>query len=88
MTMRQSTFYGKDRIQEVKLNSVKGAAGYQIYYSDTGKNGSWHKLASFKNAAHYYGIEQSTTCYYKGRAYKKVNGKTVYGPYSKTMKIK
>lgn len=81
-------YYGDTRIQLVQLSAVTGARGYQIWYSSTGKSGTWKKLRSYTNVNDIYGIEGSTTCYYKARAYKKVNGKIVYGPYSKTMKIK
>lgn len=80
-----------ERTQVLHISKkVTGASGYQIFMSDTGKSGSW---SSYKDK-HGYDLyndqdgKNKKTCYYKVRAYKKVNGKTVYGPYSKTMKIK
>lgn len=67
---------------------VKGASGYQIFKSYTGKSGSWSSLKNKKGIDVYFDGQKKKTCYYKVRAYKKVNGKTVYGPYSNIMKVK
>ena len=48
--------------------------------------------SSFKTKDLYHSFSwdegKNKTCYYKVRAYKKVGGKTIYGPYSETIKIK
>ena len=70
----------------VSWKKVAGASGYQIYRAD--KNHSRYKkvatiksgkTTSFTNKRLYYGVKYS----YKVRAYKKVNGKYVYGSFSK-----
>ena len=83
-------YWKSHRFHEVKFSDVKGATGYQIYYSFTGKSGSWRKAASPKNSKVYWDFEwgKGKTCYYKIRAYKKVNGKIKYGAFSKVIKIK
>lgn len=85
-------YWESHRFHEVKFSKVKGAAGYQIYYSFTGKSGGWKKAASPKDSTVYWDFDwnkgKSKTCYYKVRAYKKVNGKIKYGAFSKVKKIK
>ena len=85
-------YWESHRFHEVKFSEVEGATGYQIYYSFTGKSGSWKKAASPKNSTVYWDFEwskgKSKTCYYKIRAYNKVNGQIKYGAFSKVIKIK
>ncbi|HAT89194.1 MAG TPA: hypothetical protein DCS73_05525 [Roseburia sp.] len=79
--------------KNVKLtwSKVKGANGYEIYRS-TGKNGKYKKVTaiskagttSYKNGK----LKKSTTYYYKIRAYRKVDGKKVYGDYSSVVSVK
>ena len=83
-------FHGDSfRVQALEIKKVKGAAGYKVYTSFTGKANSW---SSFKTKDLYHSFSwdegKNKTCYYKVRAYKKVGGKTIYGPYSETIKIK
>jgi Fibronectin type 3 domain-containing protein len=56
--------------------------GYEIYRS-TSKTGTYTKVATIK-AEEYNnkGLKFNTTYYYKIRAYKVIDGKTYYGPYS------
>ena len=79
--------------KNVKLtwSKVKGANGYEIYRSNS-KNGKYKKIAaiskgsttSYKNGK----LKKSTTYYYKIRAYRKVDGKKVYGNYSSIVSVK
>ena len=60
-------------------------AGYQIYRSDTGKTGSYEKIATVRNENAYVdkGLKSATTYYYKIRSFAKQNGKTLFGAFSK-----
>ena len=79
--------------KNVKLtwSKVKGASGYEIYRSNS-KDGKYSKVKtiskggtiSYKNGK----LKKSTTYYYKIRAYRKVNGKKVYGSYSSVVSVK
>lgn len=79
--------------KNVKLtwSKVKGASGYEIYRSNS-KDGKYKKVkniskgstASYKNGK----LKKSTTYYYKIRAYRKVDGKKVYGSYSSVVSVK
>lgn len=79
--------------KNVKLtwSKVKGASGYEIYRSNS-KDGKYSKVktiskgstTSYKNGK----LKKSTTYYYKIRAYRKVNGKKVYGSYSSVVSVK
>ena len=79
--------------KNVKLtwSKVKGANGYEIYRSNS-KNGKYKKIAaiskgsttSYKNGK----LKKSTTYYYKIRAYRKVDGKKVYGNDSSVVSVK
>lgn len=59
--------------------------GYQIYRAIS-KNGSYKKVATVKGDRDTSYIDTGLTCgktyYYKVRAYKKINGKTVYSKFS------
>ena len=73
-------------------NNVSGETGYQVYYS-TSKNGTYKKLKSVSADTVKYSKSKLTsgkTYYFKVRAYKKLDGKTVFGDYSavKSLKIK
>ena len=64
--------------------SVPGAKGYKVYIYDKAKKKYVHRLtkrASVKSVIHR-GLKKGVTYKYKIRAYRKVNGKTVYRPYS------
>ncbi|MBQ6874387.1 MAG: leucine-rich repeat protein [Clostridia bacterium] len=73
-------------------SNVSGESGYQVYYS-TKKDSGYKKVASYK-ANVVKGSKSKLTSgkkyYFKVRAYKKVNGKTIYGSFStvKNVKIK
>ena len=79
--------------KNVKLtwSKVKGVSGYEIYRSNS-KDGKYSKVktiskgstTSYKNGK----LKKSTTYYYKIRAYRKVNGKKVYGSYSSVVSVK
>lgn len=79
--------------KNVKLtwSKIKGASGYEIYRSNS-KDGKYSKVktiskgstTSYKNGK----LKKSTTYYYKIRAYRKVNGKKVYGSYSSVVSVK
>ena len=67
----------------IKVKKVKGAK-YQIQY--TTKPKSWKKAKSVKFSSTKKVIKhlkKKKTYYYRVRAYKKINGKTVYGSWSK-----
>ena len=73
-------------------NNVSGETGYQVYYS-TSKNGTYKKLKSLSADNVKYSKSKLTsgkTYYFKVRAYKKLDGKTVFSDFSavKSLKIK
>jgi hypothetical protein len=72
--------------------NVSGESGYQIYYS-TDKSGDYKKLTNVgadKTKSTATKLKSGKTYYFKVRAYKKVDGKTIYGSFSsvKSVKIK
>jgi C1A family cysteine protease len=72
-----------------KLSWAKtdGADGYQVYRSTT-KNGTYKKVATVKSRSYTNTkLTKNTTYYYKVRAYKKVNGNTVFGKLSSAVKV-
>ena len=68
--------------------SMKGVSGYQVYYA-TSEKGSY-KLAGTTSKASYTisKLKSKSTVYVKIRAYKKIDGKNVYGAYSNVIKVK
>ena len=75
----------------VKLSWDKvNVTGYEIYRSTNKK--SWSKISTAtKNSLlslNNKKLKANTTYYYKVRAYKKVSGKKVYGPYSNVVTTK
>ena len=74
----------------LKWDDVKGADGYQIYYS-TSKDGKYKKLTSTaKESLKKSDLKSSKTYYFKVRAYKKTADGTILGSFStvKSAKIK
>ena len=74
----------------LKWGAVKGADGYQIYYS-TSKDGDYKKLTSTsKTSFKKSGLKSGKKYYFKVRAYKKSDSGTLYGSFSavKSAKIK
>lgn len=74
----------------ITWNNVSGESGYQIYYS-TSKNGTYKKLASVGADKTKYtsdNLAAGKTYYFKVRAYKKVDSKTIYGDFSDVKSIK
>lgn len=75
----------------VKYAKVKGAAGYEIYYS-TSKSFSKSKTSSVttkKTSTTLKKLTKGTTYYVRVKAYKKDSaGNKVYGKVSKTIKVK
>lgn len=80
---------GKTAVK-VKYTDISGESGYQIYRSTNAKK-SYKKvktMAANKTAYTDKKLKKGTTYYYKVRAYKKADGKTIYGPWSSVKKIK
>lgn len=75
----------------LKWKSIKGASGYQVYWSAK-KKGKYKKLCDYSNK--YVGVSftvgKNKTYYYKVRAYQKVGKKKIYAPFSspKAYKLK
>lgn len=70
---------------KIKWNNIYGETGYQIGYSKK-KNGKY-TIKTYKTTTAKYKVikfKKSGKRYYKVRAYKVVNGKKIFGPWSKT----
>lgn len=67
---------------KVKWKKVSGAHGYRIYRS-TSEDGEYTKIATVTSGSRTYYTDSKRTCgrvyYYKVQAYRKVNGKYIYG---------
>ena len=76
----------------VIFNKQKDVNGYQIQYSTskkfTKKTTKTKNISNKKNNCTLTKLKSKKTYYVKIRAYKKVNGKKVYGTWSKTKKVK
>ena len=75
---------GKASKKTVKLNwnKVKTADGYDVYRASK-KSGRYIKVKSVSsNTCTDKKLKRGKTCYYKVRAYSKVNGKKLYGGFS------
>ncbi|MCM1393188.1 MAG: fibronectin type III domain-containing protein, partial [Ruminococcus sp.] len=72
-------------------NKISGATGYEIYMS-TKKDSVYKKVTTIKkNGTVKYtkkSLKKGTTYYFKVRAYKTVDGKTIYGAYSGVKSVK
>ena len=78
----------------VKWSNVSGETGYQLYYA-TSKNGTYTKVNSYgenvlTGTKTFSASASGKTIYFKARAYKKVNGQTIFGDWSaiKSVKLK
>lgn len=70
----------------LEWSRVKAADGYQVYASAS-KNGKYTRIKTTKGTGMTEEkLATGKTRYYKVRAYRKVNGKTVYGFFSKVKK--
>lgn len=80
---------GKSKIK-ISYSKVEGASGYTIYRTAK-KGGSYKAVASVKgNSYTNKNLKSGKTYRYKVRAYRNIDGKKVYGPYSavKSAKVK
>lgn len=71
-------------------SNVSGESGYQVYYS-TKKDSGYKKADSYKvnvTKGSKTKLKSGKKYYFKVRAYKKVDGKTVYGSFSSVKSIK
>lgn len=71
-------------------SNVSGESGYQVYYS-TKKDSGYKKVASYKAnivKGSKSKLKSGKKYYFKVRAYKKVDGKTIYGSFSSVKSIK
>ena len=79
--------YSYDKIK-LTWEPLSGVDGYQIYRA-TSKSGTYSKVTSVTGASKSSYINEGRTCgktyYYKVRAYKRINGKTVYSKFSSVM---
>ena len=77
---------------KVKYKKVtKQISGYEIMYSpksDFSKNCKTKKVSSYKTTSKKIKVSSKGKYYVKVRVYKKVDGKTYYGSWSKSKKIK
>lgn len=72
--------------------NVSGETGFQVYYKDS-KDGKYKKYKTYSGntvKATASSLTSGKTYYFKVRAYKKADGKTIYGSFSsaKSVKIK
>lgn len=81
---------GKNTVKAT-WKKVTGASGYRVYRS-TSKNGKYTSAGLIKKGSTVTfkdkKVSKGKTYYYKVRAYRAVNGKRVYGPYSTVKSVK
>lgn len=67
----------------VKWSKVSNATGYQVYRKN-GSNGAWKLVKTTGSTATSYSqdMDLGTTVYFKVRAIRKIDGTTIYAPYS------
>ncbi len=84
MDLTKVASYSYNKIK-LTWEPLSGVDGYQIYRATT-KTGTYTKVTTITDPTRSTYINGSRTCgktyYYKIRAYKKMNGKTVYSKYS------
>lgn len=78
---------GKKAVVKYK-KAEDSVTGYQIVYSDNSSFNSSKKITTQNTSAVIKNLTQGKTYYVKVCAYKKVEGKTIYGAYSAVKKIK
>ena len=76
----------------VKWSSIDGETGYQLYYS-TKKTSGFKKVDSYSankltGSKTFSSSSSGKTIYFKVRAYKKVNGQTIYSEWSAVKSVK
>jgi len=76
----------KSKKATIKWNKVSGANGYEVFMA-TSKKGKYKKIKTIKKGSikkfTKKKLKKNKKYYFKVRAYKNVNGKKVYGSYSK-----
>jgi hypothetical protein len=78
---------GKKQIKITwKKPSTKGISGYQIQYRVVGKNWTMKKIGAKATSLTIKKLQPGKKYEVRVRAFKKSGNKTVYGPWSKTMK--
>lgn len=79
----------KAKTATVTWKAVSGASGYQVYYG-TSKTSAKTAVtkATTKLTVTKTGLTSKKAYYFRVRAYKKVNGKTYYGPWSTVKGVK
>lgn len=89
-----TTLKAKAGAKQIKLtwSKVSGASGYELYRS-TSEDGKYSKIktvtkGSVKSYTDKSKVSSGKMYYYKIRAYRKVDGKKVYGEYSKIISKK
>ena len=87
VSLKSVASYSYDKIK-LTWEPLSGVDGYQIYRA-TSKSGTYSKVTSVTGATKSSYINEGRTCgktyYYKVRAYKRINGKTVYSKFSSVM---
>ena len=78
---------GKKAVVKYK-KAEDSVTGYQIVYADNSSFNSSKKITTQDTSAVIKKLTQGKTYYVKVCAYKKVEGKTIYGAYSTVKKIK
>lgn len=79
----------KTNTATVKFTAGKGSlSGYQITYSTKKSFQNAKNVKTKKTTATLKSLKKGKTYYVKVRGYKKVSGKTYYGAYSKTIRVK
>ena len=74
--------YSKNYVK-IKWNNISGESGYQIARKKYGSRNYYIvKNVSYKYSSTIIKTTRNTTYYYKVRAYKIVDGKKIYGPWS------
>lgn len=82
----KASISAKNGVATLSWGKVRGAGGYQIYFSQNG--GEYSKLASTASTSYSIpGLDRQDNYSFKVRAYKKVNGKSVYGSFSKAVSL-
>lgn len=82
---------GKKRTATVTWKKVSGANGYCVYRA-TSEKGKYtqQKMLKGNGAVKYIDkkVKKNKKYFYKVRAYRSVSGRTVYGAYASTVKVK